>query len=85
MPGKGDKAGNLTRARPGTHIVMDLQCHRAHVDDGGGKPHAALPCGQGANMKQAVRTRLLAQPLCHQRAASVEPCLAANTWLSPSK
>ena len=29
MPGKRDKAGNLTRARPGTHIVMDLQCHRA--------------------------------------------------------
>lgn len=30
MPGKRDKAGNLTRARPGTHIVMDLQCNRAH-------------------------------------------------------
>ena len=29
MPGKRDKAGNLTRARPGTHIVMDLQCNRA--------------------------------------------------------
>ena len=30
MPGKRDKAANLTRARPGTHIVMDLQCNRAH-------------------------------------------------------
>ena len=29
MPGKRDKAGNLTRASPGTHIVMDLQCNRA--------------------------------------------------------
>lgn len=29
MPGKRDKAGNLTRACPGTHIVMDLQCIRA--------------------------------------------------------
>lgn len=29
MPGKRDKAANLTRARPGTHIVMDLQCNRA--------------------------------------------------------
>lgn len=33
--------------------------------------NAALPCGQGANMTQVVRTRLLAQPLYHQRAASV--------------
>lgn len=29
MPGKRDKAGNLTRARPGTHIIIDLQCNRA--------------------------------------------------------
>ena len=70
MPGKRDKAGNLTRASPGTHIVMDLQCNRGQ---------------RGRWRRQAATRRAALRPRCKRDAIrSKRDCWRSKHCAVPS-